>query len=246
MTCIIIDDELYSASHLELQLRKHCPEVDILAVCNDSEEGLAKLRQQQTDLLFLDIEMPRLNGFQLLEALGGEVQFMLVFTSAYDKYAVRAFRYSALDYLLKPIDPQELKSAVAKAGERRLDTKQHLEVFQQHVQQPQLAGKVALPNMNGYLFVEIDDILLVESDGNYSRLHLRSEKPLLITKSIGDMEETLGQAGFYRVHRGFLINLKYVREYVKKDGGLLVMQNGMNVPIARSRKEEFANLIGKL
>jgi two-component system LytT family response regulator len=245
MTCIIIDDELYGASYLELQLRKHFPAVDILAVCTDSEQGLAMMRERQPDLLFLDIEMPRLNGFQLLEALEGQ-RFMLIFTTAYDKYAVRAFRYSALDYLLKPINPEELKAAMEKAGSRNLDTKKHLEVFQQHVQQPQISGKVALPNMNGYLFVELNDIMLVESDGNYSNLHMRSEKPILITKSIGDMEETLGQAGFYRVHRGYLVNLKFVREYVKKDGGQLVMQNGMSVPIARGRKEEFASLIGKL
>ncbi|MCC6726970.1 MAG: LytTR family transcriptional regulator, partial [Saprospiraceae bacterium] len=124
--------------------------------------------------------------------------------------------------------------------------KKHLDVFQHHVHQPQLTGRVALPNQNGYLFVEIDDIMLVESDGNYSSLHMKSEKPIFVTKSIGDMEEVLGDAGFYRVHRSFLVNLKFVREYIKKDGGVLVMQNGKNVPIARGRKEEFGHLIGKL
>ena len=245
MTCIIIDDELYSASFLELQLRKNCPEVDILATCTDSEEGLALIQKQQPELVFLDIEMPRLNGFQVLEALGNQ-RFMLIFTTAYDKYAVRAFKYSALDYLLKPIDPNELMLAMAKVKERRVELGKHLEVFQQQVQNPQMNGKIALPNQNGYLFVEIDQIVMVESDGNYSIIHLKDEKPVLVTKAIGDVEEVLGQAGFYRVHRGFLVNLKFVREFIKRDGGLLVMANGLNVPIARGRKEEFGQLFAKL
>jgi two-component system LytT family response regulator len=245
MNCIRVDDELYSAGFLELQLRKNCPEVQILAVCNDSQEGLEKIRELKPDLIFLDIEMPGINGFQLLEALDDQ-HFMLIFTTAYDKYAFRAFRYSALDYLLKPINAAELLTAIDKAKNRHYELKQQLDIFQQHIQYPNLHGKIALPNQHGYLIVEIDHIILVESQGNYSTVHIMDEKPLMITKAIGDVEEALMQAGFYRVHRKFLVNLQYVREYIKRDGGLLVMKNGQIVPIARSRKEEFGQLIARI
>ncbi len=247
MKAILLDDETHSVNALRLQLQKHCPDVEILAACTDSEDGLVLIRQLKPDLVFLDIEMPRLNGFQVLEALG-EQRFMLIFTTAYNEYAVRAFRFSALDYLLKPIEPADLTKAVGKARERhRLETQQ-LEVLQQHLQAPQpaVSGKIALATQQGFLFVDLHSILYVEGDGNYSKVYILNEKPPFLTKSVGDMEEILKGGNFLRVHKKYLVNLQHIKEYIRADGGHVIMQNGVQIPIARSHKEEFLQLFLKV
>ncbi len=247
MRAILLDDEPDSVHVLRKLLEKHCPDVEILAACTDSEEGLALIRQHHPDLIFLDIEMPRLNGFQVLEALGDQ-RFLLIFTTAYDQYAVRAFKFSALDYLLKPIDPQELVIAVGKARERRETDRRQLDILQQQLAQPhrRLAGKIALPNQHGFTFVEVGTILYVESDGSYSKIHLSNGEVYLVTKAIGEVGEVLEGEQFYRAHRQFIVNLNFIREYVRGDGGYVVMQDGKTVSIARNRKDEFQQLFSRL
>jgi two-component system, LytTR family, response regulator len=247
MKAILLDDEPDSTHVLSRLLERHCPDVEVLANCNESEKGLSLIQQHRPDLVFLDIEMPRLNGFQVLEALGDQ-RFMLIFTTAYDQYAVRAFKYSALDYLLKPIDPQDLVKAVGKARERRETDRQQLEILRQQLQpsQRRLQGKIALPNQHGFTFVEVQGIIYVESDGSYSKIFLQNGEVYLVTKAIGEVEEVLDTETFYRAHRQYIINLNFIKEFVRGDGGYVVMKDGKTVSIARNRKEEFQQLFARL
>lgn len=247
MTAFLLDDEQHSINVLKLLLEKYCQDVEILATCTDSEEGLSLIRQLKPDLIFLDIEMPRMSGFHILEALGDQ-RIMIIFTTAYDKYAVRAFKFSAVDYLLKPVEPAELVKAVAKASERQRMESHQLEILGQQLEHrlPSLTGKIALSRQTGFIFVEIDSIILVEGEGNYSNVYVSDNKKMLITKAIGEVEEVLSTYPFYRIHRKYLINLRYIQEYIRGDGGYLIMENDVKVPIARSRREEFNRLFAKL
>jgi two-component system, LytTR family, response regulator len=246
MKAIIIDDEPDAVESLHFSLMDHCPHVAILGKYTDAIKGLDALRTLAPDIVFLDIEMPRLNGFQLLEELG-EIRFSLIFTTAYDRFAVKAFRFSAVDYLLKPIDPDDLKRAVEKAAEKARIEQVQLEMLrrQLHTTDSRRFEKIALPSAQGYTFVELSDVLYCESDNSYTRFYLANGEIYLITKTLGDVEETLKGGDFFRIHKQFLINLKKISRYVRSDGGAIYMPNGVNIPISRSRKEEFQELFTK-
>jgi two-component system, LytTR family, response regulator len=245
MKAIIIDDELDCVSVLAKMLSRHCPQVQIVFTTSNSTEGLAAIRSEAPDLLFLDIEMPVLNGFQLLDELD-EIPFQLVFTTAYDSYAVRAIKYSALDYLLKPIDATELIAAVSKSEQRTKIDRRQLDILQRQANtagQNFMSDKIALPYQHGYTFIELGQIISCESDGSYTKVALVNGENYLITKTLGDVEEILtGRQLFFRVHRQFLINMNCIKRFIRTDGAYLVMQNDQNVPIARNRKEEFVQL----
>lgn len=240
LKAMIIDDEPDSLRLLSLELEKYCPEVRVVATCADSESGLQTLLALKPDLLFLDIEMPRMNGFQLLEQAGG-LSFGLIFTTAYDQYAVKAFKYSAVDYLMKPIESEELKAAVEKARGQQALNHQHLEVLQQqlshsHATQPE---KIALPNRHGYTFVDFKKILYCESDGNYTKVFLDTGEIFLVTKNLGEIEDLLSDLGFFRAHKQYLVQINRIKEFFKDEGTYLTMENNASIPVARNRVEDF-------
>lgn len=243
MKAIILDDEPDCVAVVKTLLERHCPQIRIAATCTDSTEGLRMLQADPPNLLFLDIEMPKMNGFQLLDQLA-DIPFHLIFTTAYDMFAVKAFKYAALDYLLKPIDPVELKSAVTRAEEKNRTDRRQIELLRQQLQQSgsKFQNKIALPYQHGYTIVETSAILYCESDSCYSRVFLESGEMYLITKTLGDVEDTLSGGDFFRIHKQFLINLRHVMRYVRGDGGYVVMPDGKNLSIARSRKEEFGDI----
>lgn len=241
MKAIIIDDEIDAVEALHLTLLDVCPEVAVAGKYTDPVKGLAALRSQAPDILFLDIEMPVLNGFQLLEELT-EMPFALVFTTAYDRFAVKAFRFSAIDYLLKPINPEELRRAVDKIAEKQRIDKVQLDFLRRQMYAPSDArhfDKIALPYTHGYTFVELSDVLYCESDSSYTKFFLASGEMYLITKTLGDVEEMLAGGDFFRIHKQFLVNLKHIRNYIRGDGGYVVMPNKVNIPISRIKKDEF-------
>ncbi len=206
-------------------------------MCNDGDEGLIAIRKYSPDLVFLDVEMPKMNGFEMLEQLS--VNFHLIFTTAYDQYALKAIRFSALDYLLKPIDRQELKKAVQKAEQRiQIPMTQQLEILMQKIKQPlNPINKMALPTMEGLQMISIEAIINCESDDNYTRIILKGGKKLLVTRSLKEIEESLEQHSFLRVHRSYLVNLNEIERYLKGEGGYLIMTDGSTVDVSRSRKE---------
>ncbi|MEZ4772164.1 MAG: LytTR family DNA-binding domain-containing protein [Bacteroidia bacterium] len=243
MKAIIIDDESDAVEALHITLMETCPEVAVAGKFTDSVKGLASIRATDPDLVFLDIEMPKMNGFQLLEELG-DFRFNLIFTTAYDRFAVKAFRFSAIDYLLKPINPEELKSAVEKAGQKFLTEKKQLELLrrQLYTQDSRRFDKIALPYAHGYTFVELSDILYCESDSSYTRFYLATGEIYLITKTLGNVEEMLEGSDFFRIHKQYLVNMRRIQRYVRNDGGYVIMPNGVSIPISRSKRDEFSEL----
>jgi two-component system LytT family response regulator len=242
---VIIDDEPDAVAVLQLQLQSHCPQVQVVASTTYSEQGEALLRLHQPDLLFLDVEMPRLNGFQLLERVE-DLDFQVIFTTAYDQYALRAFRFSALDYLLKPIDIVGLTSAVARLERRKHASPQQLDILREQLEQaPKLPERIALPHLKGYLFQEVAEIIYCEASNTYTRFFMEGKRePMLVSWPLGELESLLS-GPFFRIHRQYLVQLKKINELLRTDGGSVIMSNGDQLPIARNRRQELIELLVK-
>ncbi|GAB3998678.1 LytTR family DNA-binding domain-containing protein [Spirosoma daeguense] len=244
---VIIDDEPNAVGLLSLRLSQHCPQIDVVASCTNSHKGIQAIIDHEPDVVFLDIEMPQMNGFQLLEAVSG-ISFALVFVTAYDKFALKAFRYSAIDYLLKPIDTQELIEAVNRIEKQQKTTAEQLD----HLKH-QLAGstkllpdKIALPYQNGVTFVDLKDVIYCESDDNYTKFYVLDGPHYLVTKSMRDIQDLLETRGFMRVHRQYLINLNHIKKFVKGEGSYLIMNNQQSIPVSRAQKDRLMERFGWL
>lgn len=246
MTAILIDDEPNATEALTNMLRMTTPDVAVIAVANDPQQGIEILRATPPDLLFLDIQMPHVNGFELLEKLG-KINFNVIFTTAYDQYALQAFKVSAVDYLLKPIDMDELEAAVAKVRSRLQATRQDYSAFEklfEQVQKPE-PRRIALPVGDGLMFVPLSDIVRLQSDSNYTMFYLVNRDKVLVSRTLGDYETMLAGQHFCRVHHSHLINLAHLRRYVKSDGGYAEMSDGSKVEISRRKKDDFVAMLGE-
>ncbi len=243
ITAIIIDDEEHSIETLVWKLKNYCPDVKVAATFNNPVDGLAYIEANPIDLLFLDIEMPILSGFDLLQKVG-KINFDVIFTTAYDEYGIRAIKYSALDYLLKPIEIEELVAAVQKCQDKKHQsiTPEQLEVlFSSLKREPDSNQKIALSTKESIELVRPQDIILCESDNNYTTVFLDGRKKL-ISKTLKEFEELLVPHNFFRTHQSFLVNIDHIREYVRQDGGYILMSNKMHVPVSRNKKEGVLNL----
>lgn len=238
INAIIIDDERHSCDALKMLLDKCCKDVQVVAVCYSAEEGIKKINELKPQLIFLDIEMPHMNGFQMLEQLHS-IDFEIIFTTSYDQYAITAFKFSALDYLLKPIDREELQKAVEKVS-RKISppVSQQLEILLQKINQPAITiQRIALPTMQGLEFVPVDSIISCSSSNNYTEFFLGDKKKLLVSRTLKEVEDMLADHSFLRVHNSHVVNLNAITRYVKGEGGYLVMTDGSTVDVSRSRKE---------
>lgn len=238
MTAVVIDDEPYACQALVTLLRRDCADVQILAVCTGAAEGLRALNEMKPDIVFLDIEMPHMNGFELLEAVA-PFQFQVVFTTSHDQYAIRAIRLSALDYLLKPVDPQELRAAIDKVVARSpAQWTGQLELLLKRIQQPQqLVNRIALPTSNGLQMIAIDTIVYCIASSNYTTFILKGSQKLIVSRTLKEIEEMLDEYSFLRVHHSCLVNLQEIQKYNRGEGGTLLMSDGSLVDVSRSRKE---------
>ncbi len=246
MTAIIVDDEKHCREVLELLLRKHCSDVELLANCSSGAEALDILHSEAPDILFLDIEMPGMNGFELLEKFPG-ADFEIIFTTAYNEYAIKAIKHSALDYLLKPIDKEELKTAVERAKEHKaLKPADRINDLLELLQTKKPSKRFAAATMEGLIMVNTDDILYCESDNAYCKLVFTDGKSLLLSKTLKAVEEALHHDMFCRIHHSYLINLNYVKRYIKGEGGEVIMANGASLPVSRTRKQDFLKLLEKI
>ena len=236
---ILIDDEVNCLDTLNMLLSDHCPDVQVIEQCVLAKKGLEAIEKLKPDLVFLDIEMPVMNGFELLEQLSN-ISFPIIFTTSYDQYAIKAIRFSALDYLLKPIDPKELISAVQKVQEER-----HLpmaEQFQILLNQIQGKGggfsKIAVPTAEGFELIYAEQIICCEANDNYTHFFLKNKNKIIACRTLKEIEEQLqGFPFFVRVHNSYLVNLNEVTRYVRGEGGYLVMSDDTTVNVSRSRKE---------
>lgn len=238
ITATIVDDEPDCCESLVLLLERWCPEVKVLDICYSGETALASIRESAPQILFLDIEMPHMNGFQLLENLGA-INYELIFTTSYDQYAIKAIRFSALDYLLKPIDREELQKAVQKAAQRKQPPPPvQLELLLQQLKNPSVpVNKIAIPTMEGFQLITADTIISCESNGNYTWLLLKDKRKLMASRSLKEMEELLEAYPFIRIHHSHIVNINEVEKYIKGEGGYLVMSDGSSINVSRSRKE---------
>ena len=245
INAIIIDDEAKGRLALREKILTYCPQIKIIAEATNGQEALMLIQHHKPRLIFLDIEMPRMNGFEMLNELPDK-NFHIIFTTAYDQYAIKAIKYAAFDYLLKPIDIEELRSAVAKFTAKENDqTKKQVELLQQNMQQPKKQlSKLAIPTLEGLLFYDIGDIIHLEANSNYTNIYLVDKTKITASKTLKEFEELLPEAIFFRTHHSHLINLNYIKRYIKGDGGQIELQNGSFVDVSRRKKEEFLKAIG--
>jgi two-component system, LytTR family, response regulator len=245
MTAFIIDDEPFSADALSVLIAKYCPDVAIKGIFNQSLKALEAIQQAAPDLLFLDIEMPHLNGFDLLRRCPNP-QFKVIFTTAYDQFAVKAFKFNALDYLLKPIDKDELMRAVQTAKANSGISQQKIEAVEYLKNNP-TPDRIALPVEHELIFIDVKDIIYCTSDGAYVSVFMAgSPKPIIITKPLSAIEELLNNPNFFRTHKSFLINLKQIKKIIRTDGGFVVMSNNHNIEVSRRKKEDLLEVIVRL
>lgn len=235
---IIIDDEPYCCEALATLLERYCPEVKVVDVYYSGDAALTAIEELKPQLVFLDIEMPHMNGFEMLEKLPA-IDFGLIFTTSYDQYAIKAIRFSALDYLLKPVDREELQKAVQKAIKHlQRPLPQQLEILLQKINHSSTpVQKIALPTMEGLQMVTIDSIISCASDSNYTIFFLKDKQKIIASRTLKDVEEMLEDHSFFRVHHSYIVNLNEINKYIKGEGGYLLMSDGSSVDVSRSKKE---------
>ena len=243
---IIIDDEQNSREALENLVKSYCPDLHVVSSAASVEEGIKVIKSEKPDLVFLDIEMPDKSGFDLLSQLG-TIDFEVIITTGYEQYAVKAFKTVALDYLLKPIDINELELAVAKVLEKRKKRKvnKNFDVF---IQNWKSGGneQIALASSEGFIFVKVRDIIYCKGDGAYTYFYIKDMPRLTVSKNLKEFEELLKDQSFFRVHKSYLINLNEMKKYIRGDGGYVVMTNGDNVDVSKRKKESFLSNLSKV
>lgn len=236
-TAVIIDDEFDARRILHKYLERYFPEVEIKGEAESVTEGLKLIQKSKPDFVFLDIKMGDGTGFDLIDRLNGLVP-KVIFTTAFDEFAVKAFRYHALDYLLKPIDPEILIESMNKLMAK--DDTLKKDAWDLIINQISNADKkIGIPTQEGFKFIALENIMFFEADSSYCVLHARENKPMVISKPMKYFEDKLdAERSFIRPHKSFLVNLKYVEEYQKQDGGFLKLNTGKLIPISRNKKDE--------
>ena len=244
LKAIIIDDEIHCIETLQWQLEKYCPSIEVITTANSGSDAIQKIKSFKPQLIFLDIEMPRMNGFEMIKQIK-EIDFQIIFTTAYDQFALQAIKVSALDYLVKPIDDEELVSAVEKALSKNSDNSENLEHLLSQIQSKTLSDRLILPTQNGLEFVDLTSVIRCESDSNYTTVFLKDKSKIVVSKTLKEIEELIAADHFFRVHNSHYVNLKEVLKYVRGDGGHLTMSDQSIVPVSRSRKQELLEFLQK-
>lgn len=245
---IIIEDEQKSRELLDAMIRNHCPDLEIAGYASDVKEGVELIRSTKPGLVFLDISMPNGTGFEVLEQVSDQ-NFELIFATASDQYALKAIKFSACDYLLKPIDVDELKAAVEKVKSRKTNTSgvDHLRfLIEQLKRSDESFQKITLPTGNAYEIVNIKDIIRCEADGSYTTFYLSDKRKLVISSGLKHYEELLPENDFIRVHHHHLINMNHVLRFLKEDGGYAIMSDGSKIEISRRKKEAFMERLNRI
>jgi len=240
MKAIIIDDEEHCIESIRMLLQKHQPQVEVIAEITNPSDAIDFISSKKPDLVFLDIKMPEMTGFELIAKIRN-IDFHIVFTTAFDDFAIKAFRVNAVDYLLKPIDPEELVAAINKVEQkmRKGETSSHITSLLKQVDNVLRAKeKISLPTKQGISFIKVDDIVRCEADSNYTEVVCINKK-YLVSKTLKELEKLLVGNNFQRVHNSHLINLKHIEMYHRGNGGVVVMNNGDHVDVSRSRKSAF-------
>jgi two-component system LytT family response regulator len=245
LKAILVDDELNSLQNLQFKIREYCPSVKVVAQTQNPEEAIRLIQLHKPDVIFLDIEMPRMSGFKMLEQIA-EVDFEVIFITAYNHYAINAIRISAFDYLVKPVAIEDLQQTIERLGKFSVKkTRERAELLKQTLANPKSQeDHIAIPSNDGLEFLQIKQIIRIESSSNYSKIILQTGQQLLVTRQLKDFEDLLQDYRFYRVHHSHLVNLNFIAKYVRGDGGQVTMRNGDIIDVSRRKKEVFLKLIG--
>ncbi|MCB0697897.1 MAG: response regulator, partial [Chitinophagaceae bacterium] len=237
---IIVDDELMARNLLKGLLKEYCPNVEVLADCADLPNGVKAIRKYKPDLVFLDIEMPGHTGLELLEFFDeDEIDFAIIFTTAYNQYAIRAFKLSAIDYLLKPIEPSDLEQSIERFKKLTDRNRQAYETLKENLSQ-QGIRKIAVPEGNTVKFLELDQILFFKADSSYTEIHFTDGRKMVISRTLKNIEDTLdNQNTFFRCHKSYLVNVQYITGYIKSDGGYIIMNDNTEIPLSGDRIQEL-------
>jgi two-component system, LytTR family, response regulator len=244
LKAILVDDEESSLSSLKEKLITYCPQVQIIALCSNAAKGIEAIDNLHPDIVFLDIEMPVMNGFVMLQQLTRK-NFELVFTTAYDHYAIKAIRYSALDYLVKP---EDLKAAVQRAEEKRAHSYPNPQIellVEQLVTRKNSPSRIAIPTTEGLQFVRLEDIIYLEASVNYTHFFCTNAVKYLVSRTLKDFEDMLPAEIFLRIHNSYIINKNFAEKYIRGEGGQVVLSNGAVLDVSKRKKSEFLKAIGQ-
>lgn len=246
LKAILVDDEESNVSSLKEKIARHCKDLHIVGLCYNAADAIEAINSLQPDIVFLDIEMPVMNGFLLLQNVSFK-NFELIFTTAYDHYAIKAIRYSALDYLVKPIEIEELKTAVARVVEKRanITADRQLEILLENLPARKNSfQKIAIPTTEGLQFIKINDILYLEANTNYTHVILTDSKKFVVCQTLKYFEDMLSTDTFIRIHNSYIINKNFAEKYIRGEGGQVVLTNGITLDVSKRKKTDFLKAIG--
>jgi two-component system, LytTR family, response regulator len=240
LKCIIVDDEFKSRESLRALIEKFCDGIQVEALCQDSREALQAITEHKPDVVFLDIQLQRETGFEILERLD-KIDFEIIFTTAFSEFAVRAFKFSAIDYLLKPVDVADLRTAIEKGRKRILSniSERMTELTQTIKGNTFKHSRLALPSSEGLVFVNVDHILYCEASGNYTNIHMEDGRKFIVSRTLREYEEMLAGLDFFRIHNSYLINLNSVKKYIRGEGGQVVMADDKALDVSKAKKKGF-------
>lgn len=243
---IIVDDEAKSGESLRILIEDFCDDVKVCALCKTVDEGIAAILEHQPDVVLLDIQMQRETGFDLLERLG-TVNFEVIFTTAHSEYAIKAFRFSAIDYLLKPIDLEELKNSLMKVSQKLSQgITARLQQLMRNLKETSGENyKLALPTADGLFFVKVSSIVYCEASSNYTEIYTDDGRKHVVSRTLKEYDEMLSDHNFYRIHNSYLINLNAVKKYIRGEGGSVVMVTGQSLDVSKRKKDGFLARVAK-
>jgi two-component system LytT family response regulator len=240
---IIIDDEAKARDLLRKMLKEYCPDVDMIGDCEDLPNGVKAIRKLKPDLVFLDIEMPGHSGLELLDFFDeGEMSFSVIFVTAYNNYAIKAFKLSAVDYLLKPVEPADIEQAIERYKRRNTREKNSSFATLKENLRDGVLDKIAVPDSNSIKFLQLGDILYFKADKTYTDIFFVDGSKLTISRTLKNIEDTVGNVHFFRCHKSYIVNMKYVTDYVKSEGGYLVINGKHTIPLSPDRVHDLMSL----
>lgn len=249
ITALLIDDDSNLRNGMRSLLNRYAPEINILGEADSVKTGIKAMDSLKPQVVFLDIQLTDGTGFDILEKLAqknGKSSSHIVFVTAHEEYAIKAFRFSALDFLLKPVDPEELEKVIEKIKNalEKNDNYAHIDLLLENIRKKvDNFKRIALSTADGIHLVEVSDIIRCESEDNYTKFYIKNGKPILISKTLKEYEELLGEHGFERIHQSHLINLSCLKSYIKKDGGYVIMADNSKLPISQRKKERLQELL---
>jgi two-component system LytT family response regulator len=249
LKCIIVEDEEHSRKYLSSLLAKYCKELIILDEIATVNNAILSIEKNKPDLVFLDIELGGESGFAILEALNGKVSFDIIFVTAFQEYAINAFKYAAVSYLLKPINLEELQESIERIKQIRtkINTQKQIDFLLEMIKRQQKTHDcIAVPTFEGFTFIKISDIIRLEADGSYTMVYFKSTEPILVCKNISYFEELFTETCIIRIHKSSMVNIQFVKKYIKHNGGHIVMADNTKIKVSERKRAEFLELIQKL